>query len=134
HHSSIIFADIQHDQNLMSIEKFIAILKSSPDEIEFGETISMIDDHYDFTPTAFKNGEVYNTAGKNSGSCKVLYFAQKNELTKEETLACFGTYYKEVLANPKGDDHQNIRNFMIHGWDGVEFEGAPLKEKRKPLR
>ncbi|HPN69681.1 MAG TPA: HopJ type III effector protein [Saprospiraceae bacterium] len=118
----------------MSIEKFIEVLKSSPNEIEFGETISLIDLHYDFTPTAFKNGEVYNIPGKNSGSCKLLYFAKKMELTKEETLACFGTYYKEVLANPEGDDHQNIRNFMVHSWDGVEFEGVPLKEKRKPLK
>ena len=115
----------------MSIEEFIETLKSNPDNIEFGETISMIDNYYDFTPTAFQNGEVYNEAGKNSGSCKLLFFGKKNELTVVETLCCFGTYYKEVLGNPEGDDHQNIRNFMKFGWEGIEFEGNPLKKRRK---
>lgn len=118
----------------MSIEEFTELLRSDPSKIEFGETISMIDQNFDFTPTAFKNGEVYNEAGKNSGSCKVLFLGKKLELSKEETLSCFGTYYKEVIANPNGDDHQNIRNFMIFGWDRVEFEGNPLKRKRKPTK
>jgi hypothetical protein len=34
-----------------------------------------------------------------------------------------------VLKNPDGTDHQNIRNFMKHGWDGVRFEGEPLKPR-----
>ncbi|MGL5142536.1 MAG: HopJ type III effector protein, partial [Acinetobacter baumannii] len=26
-------------------------------------------------------------------------------------------------------DHQNIRQFMQNGWDGVKFEGQALTEK-----
>jgi hypothetical protein len=38
---------------------------------------------------------------------------QMQELTPEATLACFGSYYfEDVLGNPNGTDHQNIRNFM----------------------
>jgi hypothetical protein len=28
----------------------------------------------------------------------------------------------DVLENPNAYDHQNIRQFMEHGWGGVEFE------------
>jgi len=34
-------------------------------------------------------------------------FAQLQQLSQAETLACFGKYYREdVLQNPEGDDHQ----------------------------
>ena len=57
-------------------------------------------------------------------------FAKLQGFIKEKTLACFGQYYfDEVLQNPKGSGHQNIRNFMNTGFDGVFFEGIPLKEK-----
>lgn len=43
-----------------------------------------------------------------------------HKLTKEQTLNGFGGYYREdVLKNPQGTDHEQIRNFMNHGWDGV---------------
>jgi hypothetical protein len=33
--------------------------------------------------------------------------------TSEATLSCFGAYYQEdVLGDPDGTSHQNIRNFM----------------------
>ncbi|GAK84871.1 type III effector HopPmaJ [Vibrio ponticus] len=39
----------------------------------------------------------------------------------------FGDFYrKDVLGNPDGDDHQNIRNFIAHGWNGIKFEGQAL--------
>jgi hypothetical protein len=42
-------------------------------------------------------------------------------------LACFGSYYrKDVLENPNGTDHQNIRNFMNRGWEGISFEKEAL--------
>jgi hypothetical protein len=51
-------------------------------------------------------------------------------LTQAETLACFGTYYfEEVLGDPKGTNHQNIRNFMQSGWNGIQFEGDALNLK-----
>ncbi|WP_188863865.1 HopJ type III effector protein, partial [Aliivibrio fischeri] len=46
------------------------------------------------------------------------------------TLACFGQYYRhDVLENPQGDDHQNIRNFMVTGWAGVQFKTQALQAK-----
>ncbi|NML71176.1 HopJ type III effector protein [Chryseobacterium sp. RP-3-3] len=105
-------------------------LKNNPETIQFKEVIAYIDEHYDFTPTEFKNGNTVNEAGQNNGSCKVFSFAKLQELAKEQVLPLFGEFYREdVLKNPEGTDHQNIRNFMEYGWDGVSFEGEALKEK-----
>lgn len=105
-------------------------LKNNPETIQFEEVITYIDEHYDFTPTSFKNGDTMNEAGQNNGSCKVFSFAKLQELSKEEVLALFGEFYREdVLKNPEGTDHQNIRNFMKYGWEGISFEGEALKEK-----
>ena len=90
--------------NRMTITEFKKILATSPTNISFSDTIEVIESNYTFTPTAFSNGNLTNEAGQNSGSCKVFAFANKVGLTKQETLACFGTYYfDEVLQEPKGD-------------------------------
>jgi hypothetical protein len=111
----------------MTLESYITQLKQSPKTIAFTETIAIIEENYTFTPTAFQNGNQHNAAGENSGSCKLFTFAKLQNLTPEETLACFGAYYfEDVLKNPEGTDHQNIRNFMVTGWDGIQFEGTAL--------
>ncbi|MFN4362980.1 HopJ type III effector protein [uncultured Chryseobacterium sp.] len=105
-------------------------LERAPETIEFKDVIAFIDEHYDFTPTKFTNGNTVNDAGQNNGSCKIFSFAKLNDLSKEETLNLFGEFYREdVLKNPDGSDHQNIRNFMKSGWDGVSFEGKALSRK-----
>ena len=105
-------------------------IKGNPEAIQFSEIIALVDEKYTFTPTKFKNGNTINEAEQNSGSCKLFSFAKKQNLSKEETLACFGDYYRiDVLQNPIGTDHQNIRNFIEFGWDGIEFEDNALKEK-----
>lgn len=114
----------------MSIASFLQKLKQTPKTITFMETIAVIEENYDFTPTAFDNGTQHNAAGENSGSCKLFAFAQLQNLSKTETLACFGAYYfEEVLENPEGTNHQNIRNFIKSGWDGIQFEGEALTLK-----
>jgi hypothetical protein len=114
----------------MNIEIFINKLKNNPEDIEFSETMSIIEANYEFTPRAFKNGTLQNNAGENSGSCKLFAFAELHGFTKEETLACFGKYYSEdVLVDQNGTGHQNIRNFMKSGFDGLSFEESPLTEK-----
>lgn len=114
----------------MTLQTFLSRLAETPDSIEFDDTMAIIDSYYDFTPTAFQNGETHNEANQNNGSCKILAFGQLNDLTAQQALACFGRYYREdVLAQPKGDDHQNIRQFMIKDWDGVQFDGQPLTMK-----
>lgn len=114
----------------MTLETFLNKLKTTPKDIDFTDTITVIEANYIFTPTAFKNGEFHNNTGENSGSCKLLAFAKLQKLTKEETLTCFGKYYfEEVLNDPNGNGHQNIRNFMKTGLEGLVFDGMPLSEK-----
>ena len=74
----------------MIINAFITKLNTTPDTIQFGDTIAVIDSHYEFTPSAFQNGTIKNEAGQNSGSCKLFSFAKLQKLTKAQTLACFG--------------------------------------------
>jgi len=105
-------------------------LEKSAGEIQFKDVIAFIDEHYDFTPTKFTNGNTVNESDQNNGSCKVFSFAKLNDLSKEETLALFGDFYRtDVLQNPDGNDHQNIRNFMEFGWDGISFEGEAFRRK-----
>jgi len=105
-------------------------LKTSPEILDFKEVIAYLDQHYHFTPTKFTNGNTVNEAGENNGSCKVFSFAKLKGLNEEETLALFGDFYRtDVLKNPEGTDHQNIRNFMQSGWDGIAFEGEALADK-----
>jgi DNA-binding IscR family transcriptional regulator len=113
-----------------NISAFIDNVKQNPESISFQEIINLIDSNYTFTPTAFKNGNQQNNAGENNGSCKIFAFAKMNNLEKDEALALFGSYYfDDVLKNPDGNDHQNIRNFMASGWDGISFDGKALKFK-----
>ncbi len=105
-------------------------LEKSAGDIQFKDVIAFIDEHYDFTPTKFTNGNTVNEADQNNGSCKVFSFAKLSALSKEETLALFGDFYRtDVLQNPDGNDHQNIRNFIEFGWEGISFEGEALKRR-----
>ncbi|PWH84007.1 type III effector [Algibacter marinivivus] len=114
----------------MNIESFKNKLKETPKQIEFSETMKVIDENYTFSPTAFKNGILENAEGQNSGSCKLFAFAKEQGLSKDETLACFGQYYfEDVLKDPNGEGHQNIRNFMETGFEGLSFKTNPLIKK-----
>lgn len=115
----------------MTPEQLIQKIKTTPDLVEFSEVIQTIDDNYTYTPATFTNGfgadAVTSEAGTNEGSCKIFAFALLNNLNPAETLACFGDYYrKDVLENPEGSDHANIRNFMQDGWDGIHFHSEAL--------
>lgn len=112
------------------MKQFFQILETAPDSLAFNDTLAVIDAHYNFTPTAFRNGELQNEAGQNNGSCKVFSFAKLLNLPPEQTLHCFGAYYRDdVLKHPQGTDHQNIRNFLKTGWDGIAFQGSALTPK-----
>lgn len=109
---------------------FIDKLKSDTTAITFQESISVIDQNYYFTPTAFKNGNQFNDVNQNNGSCKLFAFAQLNNLNQTETLALFGDFYFiDVVQNPTNTDHQNIRNFITYSWGGIEFTGTALVKK-----
>ena len=114
----------------MLVTTFLDKLSAAPQSIEFTDTMAVIEANYQFTETEFTNGEQVNAAGENSGSCKLFAFAQLHNLDKAETLACFGAYYRDdVLKHPQGCDHQNIRQFMINGWQDIKFSGQVLTEK-----
>lgn len=114
----------------MELELFLNRLGTDPDSIEFPDVIALINSLYNFIPTAFRNHEIQNEAGQNSGSCKIFAFARLQEFSEEQTLALFGAYYRaDVLRNPDGDSHANIRQFMKTGWKGIEFDGVPLRAK-----
>ncbi len=118
--------------NTMTVSDFIAKL-STPSSVDFEDTMTIINEHYNYQPTAFSNGtgdsKVTNDAGQNEGSCKIFAFAQLNELSQEATLLCFGRFYQDVLNTPQGTDHSNIRNFIKDGWAGIKFEGTALSAK-----
>ena len=97
---------------------------------QFTDVIEYIDTNFDFTPTAFRNGDTHNAANSNNGSCKIFAFALREGLSEQATLQAFGDYYRiDVLQHPDGDDHANIRNFMRSGWTGIAFEGEALTAK-----
>lgn len=103
-------------------------IKNTPEEVSFQEVIAYIDENYTFTPIKFTNGEVVNEENQNNGSCKIFSFAKKQGLSVEQTLHLFGDYYRvDVLQHPENEDHQNIRNFIKFGWEGISFEGEALK-------
>jgi len=114
----------------MTIEQLINLIKTNPESIEFQQVMETIEQNYDYTPTRFTNSDVVSESGTNEGSCKIFAFGQLNQLDEHETLACFGTYYRDdVLQNPKGTDHANIRSFMVHGWEGINFDAPALVVK-----
>ncbi len=114
----------------MSSSSLLDQIQLQPESIQFSDCIDFIDENFYFIPTAFENGIQKNNIGQNNGSCKIFAFGLLHNLTEKQTLACFGDYYrKDVLNNPDADDHQNIRQFMLHGWSGIKFSVQALVEK-----
>ncbi|MCG3886117.1 HopJ type III effector protein [Photobacterium leiognathi] len=116
------------------MDALLQALKNAPESVEFQQVMAVIAEHYDYQAATFYNGldndMLKNDAGTNEGSCKIFAFAKLNQLSEQETLACFGQYYRnDVLAHPENNDHQNIRHFMKFGWSGIQFETFPLTAK-----
>ena len=117
---------MKHNE-ICTLTDLLAKIKQQEKSIEFVQVMQVIKENYHYQPALFTNGELTNEAGTNEGSCKIFYFAQLNELSPQQTLSCFGCYYREdVLANPAGIDHGNIRNFIKTGWQGIEFNSVAL--------
>lgn len=113
----------------MSAELIALLADLKSNSVPFSQVIEFIEKYYQHTPTAFKNGDTFNEATQNQGSAKVFTFAQLNELSEADTLNLFAEHYQSVLANANGTDHQNIRQFMLNGWNGIVFEGQALLAK-----
>ena len=86
--------------------------------LNFSQVLDYIDEHYNYRPTAFANGEIHNEPGENKGSANVFGFALHNRLSQNDTLKLFAEHYDAVKADPKGTNHANIRNFSFFGWQG----------------
>jgi len=111
----------------MTLTQLLAIISGEPQNVSFDDVINTINENYQYTPTTFSNGDVINESGTNEGSCKIFSFAQLHNLSEEQALTCFGKYYRDdVLQHPEGNDHGNIRNFMVSGWEGIKFSGEAL--------
>jgi hypothetical protein len=94
---------------------------------DFKCVMQVIENEYHFTPTSFNNGQTVNAENTNNGSCKIFAFGKLNGLSEQATLNAFGRFYTEdVLKHPENEDHQNIRNFIKYGWDGVRFATPAL--------
>ena len=118
----------------MTLTTFLEKIRNNT-PVSFNETIAVITDNYHYQPTEFSNGlneqRLINSVGTNEGSCKIFAFALIHQLTESETLNLFGDYYRiDVLTNPNGSSHQNIRNFMRDGWQGIVFTNSPLTVKK----
>lgn len=96
---------------------------------QFSDVLSYIEARYTHNATAFQNGAQANAADQNQGSAKVFAFAQLHGLNQAQTLSLFAEHYASVLATPEAHDHQNIRQFMQHGWDGIKFSAQALTAK-----
>jgi hypothetical protein len=113
------------------LEMLLQQIKTHPEDIEFNDVLEVINNAYQYTPTRFSNGsasgKIINQPGQNEGSCKIFSFAKAHQLDEQQTLHCFGKYYREdVLKHPDNDDHANIRTFIKHGWKNIHFEGDAL--------
>ncbi|MCF6298591.1 MAG: HopJ type III effector protein [Thiomicrorhabdus sp.] len=110
------------------VQKLIEQLNKHP--VDFNKVIQVIENNFFFTPSEFKNGNTLNAENSNNGSCKIFAFGQLNQLSEQATLNAFGDFYtQDVLQHPERDDHQNIRNFMQSGWQGIVFEKPALTPK-----
>lgn len=111
-------------------EVFNANLEMSGDDVTFEEVTELLDEHYESALCEFQNGDLTNKQGENQGSANVLSYAALSNLDEESTLKLWGQYYRDVKNTPSGSDHQNIRNFMKTGWNGVKFDfGISLTRK-----
>ncbi|WP_299692210.1 HopJ type III effector protein [uncultured Vibrio sp.] len=116
----------------MELETLLNTLTETPENVQFEDTMHVIEAYYEFSETEFRNGDVVNAAGQNNGSCKIFAFGLEQNLSPDQTLACFGQFYRnDVLGFPNNTDHQNIRNFMSHGWSGIQFSQPALTAKAK---
>lgn len=114
--------------------ELIRQLNDRPSSIEFNAMMEFISQNYIYKPVRFVNGlgsgAVINEAGTNEGSCKIFALGKLLGLDEKATVACFGSYYRnDVLGNPTGNDHANIRSFIKYGWDGIQFDGDALTAK-----
>lgn len=119
----------------MNINEAVHIHLASLDggHADFNDTLALIERYFEYRPSRFHNGPVSNAAGENAGSCKVFGLALNCSLNEADTLKLFAEHYQQVLDNPTGNGHSNIRQFISTGWSGIRFEDTPLRLRPTPF-
>ena len=117
------------------LKQLVVLVMTDHETITCPMVMDVVEKSYRVRSVPFSVGDVSSAAGENMGSAKILSLGQMLSLSKEVTLWLFGDYYREdVLKNPEGTDHANIRAFMKVGWSGVSFpEGLALEDKNDPI-
>jgi len=87
--------------------------------VKFAETISLIDEHYNYFEVPFSCGDVNNEPNINTDSAKIFSFALMTRMDEKSALSLFGEFARDLRDS--GNDHKNIRNFKKLGWGGVTF-------------
>ena len=114
----------------LTVNELIGRLNTANEIVDFKDVMQVISNYYHYKKSDFKNGNLVNQAGTNEGSCKIFAFAKIHGLSEQATLNRFGQYYHlDVRQNPNGNDHGNIRNFIKHGWQGINFHSVVLTLK-----
>ena len=116
----------------MNVNEAVRIHLASLDggHADFDDTLALVERHFDYHSAGFHNGPLFNTAGENAGSCKVFGLGLYCSLNETDTLKLFAQHYQQVLDDPAGESHSNIRQFMGSGWSGIRFEDTPLRLRR----
>ena len=110
------------------INNILTLLENK--QIVFQDVLSYIEEYYTYTPSAFSNGDLRNSAEENQGSARVFYLAHLHSLNEEQTLKLFAEHWDNVLDTPEASNHQNIRQFMKTGWSGIKFNDCVLRPKQ----
>ncbi|BFM10472.1 HopJ type III effector protein [Simiduia litorea] len=114
----------------MNLADFLDKLHASPADIQFSEVMSLIEQHFTYLPSGFTNAGQRSEAGQNEGSCKIFALAKHLKLSDQACLACFGDFYRiDVVQNPAGTDHANIRQCLKTGLANISFDRPPLQLK-----
>ena len=108
-------------KNKMIIEQ----LKNTPEELVFSNVITYIDEHYEFTPTKFTNGNTVNEANQNNGSCKVFSFAKITNFLQKRRFYYLASFTEKTFW--KIQKEQTTKTSEI-SWN---FAGKELFSKEK---
>lgn len=110
----------------------IHLASLSAGHASFQDSLALIEQHFEYQPCAFQNGPLANAEGENAGSCRIFALGQYCNLSETDTLNLFAEHYRQVLDDPTGESHGNIRQFISTGWSGIHFEGSPLRQRPNP--
>ncbi len=118
----------------MSVNDAVRIHLASLDagHASFKDSLALIEQHFEYQPCGFRNGPLVNAEGENAGSCRIFGLGQYCNLSEVDTLKPFAEHYQQVLDDPTGESHGNIRQFISTGWSGIRFEGVPLRQRPNP--